>query len=307
MNFKILSAVILIITGYINIYSVGGVDLSVYEEGVVNFTIFDIYYLKEIISWILIVLSKYLFGDVRYIFIFYWLLLFYILTSVGVSRNKSLCVVAMVCLTPYYYLMSLNILRQLISAVFLSASYFYYVSQKKIDFKFLFFIVLSFFSHNSVAFLILLYVIIYASFKVNLKYSILLLIVLIILIFELKTEINLYLIYLSTQEIAEEASDLKRYIYIVSQIPFVVGISKYHKDNQIILIALVAVLINIPLPNWMIERLLITSGFVLFVTYVSFVKLRSIFEVIKYTVLCLNMLIFTIFHSGVKVILFGKT
>ncbi|PUE08601.1 hypothetical protein B9Z51_06500 [Limnohabitans sp. T6-5] len=307
MNFKNLSAILLMMAvGCINIYSVGGMDLSVYDENVVNFNFTEIYFLKEIISWLFIILSKWFFNDVRYIFIFAWLLLFYVLTAVGISKDRSLCVVAMACLTPYYYLMSLNVLRQLISAIFLSASYLYYVSNKKINLKVLLFIALSILSHNSVAFLIMLYVIIFVVFKINLKYSFLYLLSVMFFVLKFQTEIILFAAYLNNQEIVEEASDLKRYIYIISQIPFVVGIFKYHKDSRIILISLIVTLVNIPLPNWMIERLLITSGYVFFITYLSIVQLRTIFEAIKSVVLCFGMLIFTFFHTGVKAILFGE-
>ncbi|EMJ3469005.1 EpsG family protein [Vibrio harveyi] len=141
---------ILVIVFFIYYFSPGGIDLFNYHnESEIGVLTFNLYQLKEFVSWFFIKLSILIsdsigvYNPALILSFFSFLLLSFYRKRFGISSlSLYLCLI-----NPITILLIMNVLRQYVSVIFIILAIFYINSGSKK--KFLFFCILAFFSHNS--------------------------------------------------------------------------------------------------------------------------------------------------------------
>lgn len=289
---------------YLKNYAAWGVDIVTYNEQYQLVSFEEPYYLKEFLSWGLINIFGDQFGDAKALS--YALDVLLVCLAVNSSRSFLGCflIMGILLISPPYYLLSLNILRQWLSALILTYCYINYSANRKLA-PALLLSILAVFAHNSSIILILLYAICNFNLIVALVLS-MGFVALQMIQFDI---INPYqdLIF---QDINGYSDIFKKYFYLgmvfFQSIASVILTNNKKKFN----LAIVSFIITtLPASDWMLERLLLTVLFVStfeLATLIANIKAKISIRAYCYFLLVFSFVV-TLMHSGVTTVINGQS
>lgn len=233
---------------------------------------------------------------------------FYLILILGLNiKHRSLMVMAaLIMTTPMFYLLSLNIVRQWIGAIFLIGMVLEILNKKKFSWVAAIYMLASVMSHNMNLLIILLYCGVMWCERQPRRVLLYFFLISMVLLFGYFIDLAVfdYSDWMEGQVINETPSVYKKlYYFVLALLPWFVGLAGKRQVNKDWVIVS-AFFLLLPITDWMIERFLITTSLLSLVVNVhKFCCFRARSDGFWMIVLVVVNIVMCNLHSGVKVIL----